>query len=150
MIIGIDPGKTGGIVLLKENTIIDYTKMPDNIYDISNIFTKHKNAQLYVAIEKVGAMPGQGVASMFKFGYNVGVIHGILSMYKFPKEEVTPLKWKKYFNIPGKKANPSLCKEKTIEIARNYIPMMRNIPYHSGIYDAALIALYVQQRKDNK
>jgi crossover junction endodeoxyribonuclease RuvC len=46
-------------------------------------------------VEKVGAMPGQGVTSMFNFG---GAFHGIqavLACSEVPYELVTPQAWKK-------------------------------------------------------
>ena len=35
-------------------------------------------------IEKVGAMPGQGVSSMFQFGRSVGMVEGVLAALQIP------------------------------------------------------------------
>ena len=47
----------------------------------------------HVWIEKVGAMPGQGVSSMFQFGRSVGTIEGIIAALRLPISYVTPQKW---------------------------------------------------------
>lgn len=51
--------------------------------------------EVHAFIEKVGAMPGQGVTSMFSFGYGFGVWMGILAALKIPHTLVTPQAWKK-------------------------------------------------------
>jgi crossover junction endodeoxyribonuclease RuvC len=45
-------------------------------------------------IEKVGAMPKQGVASTFKFGQGYGSLLGICAALAIPVELVTPQRWK--------------------------------------------------------
>jgi crossover junction endodeoxyribonuclease RuvC len=51
--------------------------------------------RLLVVIEKVGAMPKQGVASVFTFGYGFGVWIGALAALEIPYQLVTPQAWKK-------------------------------------------------------
>lgn len=46
-------------------------------------------------LERVGARPGQGVTSMFKFGENFGFIQGLLTACSIPYGLVTPQKWKR-------------------------------------------------------
>ena len=53
-------------------------------------------------VEKVGAMTGQGVSSMFNFGMGYGVIQGALAAMGIPLHLVTPQKWKKEFSLTGK------------------------------------------------
>ena len=47
-----------------------------------------------VVVEKVNAMPGQGVTSMFNFGQTFGAIKGICAALGLPIFFVTPSKWK--------------------------------------------------------
>ena len=54
---------------------------------------------LKVIIEKVSAMPGQGVTSMFNFGQSFGILKGICSAMQLPLYYVRPAKWKKYFGL---------------------------------------------------
>lgn len=62
-------------------------------------------------LERVNAMPGQGVTSMFKFGENFGFIQGLLTAYAIPYELVLPRKWKKEFQITGdKNTSIEVCK----------------------------------------
>ncbi|MEK6833405.1 MAG: hypothetical protein AABY32_05135, partial [Nanoarchaeota archaeon] len=47
------------------------------------------------ALEKVHAMPKQGVSSMFSFGFSTGQACGVLAALKIPIIRPTPQKWKK-------------------------------------------------------
>ena len=49
----------------------------------------------HVFLEKVSAMPGQGVTGMFRFGQNLGQWQGLLSGLQLPYTMVTPQAWKK-------------------------------------------------------
>lgn len=46
-------------------------------------------------IEQVGAMPGQGVTSMFSFGENFGWWQGLLNGLGVPFQRVRPQEWQK-------------------------------------------------------
>jgi crossover junction endodeoxyribonuclease RuvC len=50
-------------------------------------------------VEQVGAMPGQGTSSMFRFGMGCGLIRGVLAGAGVPIISVTPAKWKKHFSL---------------------------------------------------
>ena len=52
-------------------------------------------------VERVASMPKQGVASTFKFGMAVGIIHGVLLGGRVPLHLVTPGVWKKHFKLTG-------------------------------------------------
>ena len=98
IIAGIDPGKTGGIALV--DTLISGSEqacpMPITGKEIDGhtIAGLLANADL-VVLEKVASRPGQGVASMFKFGMVYGIIQGICLGGAIPYELVTPQHWKK-------------------------------------------------------
>ena len=79
MIIGIDPGKSGGVAILDGKTIIDKIRMPTirhgkrDLVDVMRLNQRFGSHRVdAVIIEQVGAMPGQGVSSMFNFGRHVG------------------------------------------------------------------------------
>jgi len=61
--------------------------------DLAGIFTQHDPR--HVIVEKVSAMPGQGVTSMFSFGRSLGIIEGIIAAYNIPVTYVTPGVWTK-------------------------------------------------------
>lgn len=68
--------------------------MPKTERDTWNIFTSLGNTD-FAYIEKVAAMPGQGVVSMFSFGRNYGFLRACLIASGIPFEDVTPLKWQR-------------------------------------------------------
>ena len=70
--------------------------------------------EISVIIERVSAMPGQGVTSMFNFGQSFGVIKGIFSTLEIPIYFVRPAKWKKHFNLIGSEKDAS--RTKAIEL----------------------------------
>lgn len=64
-------------------------------------FLKNSGPKLIV-IEKVHAMPGQGVSSMFTFGVSFGTVVGIATCCNARLLLVAPAAWKKKFNLIGK------------------------------------------------
>ena len=129
-VIGIDPGITGAICFLNNGDVIDVIDMPNmtdgkknkkqvNASQIFNEINERikniKNSEkVYVVIEQVSAMPGQGVTSMFNFGQSFGVLKGICASMKLPMYLVRPTKWKKYFNLI--KTEKEASRTKVIEI----------------------------------
>lgn len=92
-IIGIDPGKSGGIAVIKDGQAWA-DKMPETEKDLWDYF----DSLLYdgfAFIEKVHAMPKQGVTSTFSFGQNFGMLIMALTAASIPFELVTPQKWQK-------------------------------------------------------
>lgn len=95
-------------------------------------------------VEKVGAMPGQGVVSMFKFGENFGMIQGILQAFGIPYELVTPQKWKKEFGVTADKNT-------SIEVCKRLFPDVnlkrteRCKKEHDGMAEALLMAEYARR-----
>ncbi len=121
MIIGIDPGVSGAIVILDNGYPIDWALMPT--HQVGN----HKRVDPVklltfldidvpienIYIEQVGAMPGQGVTSMFSFGHSVGTVVGVVASLCHEPIFVTPQKWKKSADLIGKGKDSSriLCKK---------------------------------------
>lgn len=96
--IGIDPGKKGSFGAIGEVGI--YVKPWDNVFFIEYCRDIYRAGTKAVAcVEKVGAMPGQGVTSMFNFGKSAGFIEGVLQAYGIPYQLITPQKWKKEFSL---------------------------------------------------
>src|ERR1035437_7770475 len=104
--IGIDPGKGGAIGCLYDNKIAHaHTPLAGKEYDIAKMVDLVKGANkvpvfagsedLFCVIEKVHAMPGQGVVSMFTFGYGFGLWVGIVASLRIPYILVAPQTWKK-------------------------------------------------------
>lgn len=98
-----------------------------------------------VIIEKVGAMPGQGVTSMFSFGYGCGVIEGVVACLRVPYEFVTPQAWMKVV-LAGMtkgeyKASPLYCQRRFPN--QNWMATARSKKMHDGMTDSACIAMYL-------
>ena len=99
--LGIDPGKTGGLCIIDlTGNICNAMPMPINgkELDIARVlgFIKTQNTEnMIAAIERVSAMPGQGVSSMFTFGFGVGTLHGIIRTLGIPLYNPTPQAWQK-------------------------------------------------------
>ena len=109
-IIGIDPGLSGGIAILKNNKIEDMFDMPVmsegkknkrqlNSAQLVNLLKSSIDEETIVVVEQVNAMPGQGVTSMFNFGQTFGAIKGICAALGLPIFFVRPAKWKKHFEL---------------------------------------------------
>ena len=73
--IGVDPGGSGAAVIInREGQILDEIRFtaatPHDIADWFREWTEDEDAQ--AILEKVHAMPKQGVSSTFKFGQSFG------------------------------------------------------------------------------
>lgn len=92
-------------------------------------------------VEKVGAMPGQGVTSMFHFGKSAGYIEGVLKAKNIPFELVSPQKWKKKYELHSdKEQSIAKCKELFPDI--NLLRTPRCKKESDGMAEALLIANY--------
>ncbi|HBZ1831700.1 TPA: crossover junction endodeoxyribonuclease RuvC [Salmonella enterica subsp. enterica serovar Minnesota] len=108
-VLGIDPGCSGSLVLITEQGgYIDHLAMPTikvgtksrvNGAAVAAWIRQYGISHAY--LEQVGAMPGQGTASMFTFGHAAGVAEGILQGLNIPYTLVTPQAWKKSAGLIG-------------------------------------------------
>jgi crossover junction endodeoxyribonuclease RuvC len=153
--IGIDPGKSGGIAIIDNMTDeifvtpmiiagkdIDIPAVVDWIIHNSGF----PDGKTIACIEKVHAMPGQGVTSMFKFGFVTGVMHGIISTLAIPLYLVTPQAWKKKILIgtaKDKDAAIDYCRRVYPDV--NLLATERSRKSHDGMADALCIARYAQE-----
>ncbi|WP_296262477.1 crossover junction endodeoxyribonuclease RuvC [uncultured Enterobacter sp.] len=146
-ILGIDPGCSGALVLVTEQGgYIDHLPMPT-----IKVGTKSRVNGAAVAawvrqygithayLEQVGAMPGQGTASMFTFGHAAGVAEGILQGLNIPYTLVTPQAWKKSAGLIG--SDKDAARSRAIQL----YPELRALDAKAkgqAIADALLIARY--------
>lgn len=145
--IGIDPGKTGAIAVMDDDGILCLEQFNvDKYVDVLSYVVQSTSAKdIKVCLEKVGAMPGQGVVSMFNFGHNLGVIEGILSALRIPYQLVPPQTWKKEFSLTGDKA-------KSVEVCKKLFPWVdlratdRSRKPSDGLAEALLMAEYARRR----
>jgi len=117
VIAGIDPGLTGAIAVLDDDGLVLFD-LP--VYRVATSTSKARtrgeldmgklhsflaeSAPMidHVFIERVSAHPGQGVTSMFRFGYACGAIHMAVTAIELPCTFVTPQAWQKTQGVgPG-------------------------------------------------
>lgn len=146
--IGIDPGKSGALAVMyidENNEPIRYKVIPFDAAEYRDILATCVDSRVVCCVEKVGAMPGQGVVSMFNFGHNLGLIEGLLQAYKIPYQLVPPQKWKKEFSLSGdKQASIDVCKKLFPHI--NLLPTPRCRKENDGMAEALLMAEYARRR----
>ena len=161
LIIGIDPGISGSICFFEDGKILDVLEMPTmtdgkknkkqvngaQIYnEISTKIRAIEKQNLRVIIEQVSAMPGQGVTSMFNFGQSFGVLKGIFSAMQIPMDFVSPVKWKRYYNLINTHKDSS--RTKAIEFFP-YISSKLSRKKDANKADAILIASFYYQNQKN-
>ena len=148
-IIGIDPGKSGGIATI--STIIDDTnymalKTPNStgaMVEIVRVIKKNPISPVCY-IENVHAFPTDARSSAFKFGVNYGIWQGILSSFGINMILVSPMKWQKHFGKMPKEKRERKNKLKAIASKRTGIKATLNTA------DAILIALYGYEQAESE
>ena len=151
--IGVDPGKKGGFAIIEQGTSGQQTVQ---VYPWDDSEFVHKmrmlaedddirNAGIIAAVEKVGAMHGQGVTSMFSFGRSLGFIEGVLSGCWISYQLVPPNVWKKSFSLIGKD------KQASIETCKRLFPGISLLPSDKcrkdsdGMAESTLLAEYARR-----
>ena len=149
---GVDPGLSGAIAVIYETNAIQIFPMPiaGKEIDVGGIIgylkiIKINNCVAY--IEKVSSRPGQGVVSVFKFGFVTGILHGVFRTLGIPLYTVTPQAWKKEILAGTDKS-----KQASIDyILRAYPDIKlfrteRSRTYDHNMADALCIAEYAKRK----
>ena len=114
MFVGIDPGAKGSLCALdpgrKNITCLSTVQAPHLIYDWLNALSPIR----MIAIENVHAIYGTSAGSNFKFGYNVGMLHGIVGSTRIGMDTVQPKIWQKQTGILFKKGMTVAQKKKVV------------------------------------
>ena len=149
-IIGIDPGKSGGICLITDNKMWS-EKCPDNPLSMSSLFKDMIHlvppSPIMVFLEKVWARPSDGRVSVFTFAQNYGQWEGIISSAGIEAEYVIPATWMKHCQVP-KALSKQERKNHIKHLAKELIYRNEYIPYNwKGVptlatADAIMIAKY--------
>ena len=148
---GIDPGAAGGVAVIDEHGVLLRAKAFDKMEDctIADVIRSLCDMRL-VSLEKVSAMPKQGVASSFKFGVNYGYIQGVLDSIGAKYILVRPQEWQKAIlkglNRGDKNITKDYCRRKFGIDAIKATP--RSTTPHSGICDAICLAEYSRMKSE--
>ena len=144
LFLGIDPGKKGGIAFIDNRTGEIGTK-PFGSSALIELLEEARYYESVCCLEKVGAMPGQGVVSMFNFGQNVGYIKGMLEAFCIPYQEISPQRWKKEFGLSSdKEASAEVCRKLFPNI--NLLATPKCKKPHDGMAEALLMAEYARRK----
>lgn len=156
LIIAFDPGINGAVAMGTQHQVIAAYVLPKAgkeldiqllSADISNFLSAYPGANPIGIIEKVGAMPGQGVTSMFSFGKVYGMLQGLLAGYHIPIHLVTPQSWKKVVlagTSKDKDAAIAYCRRVYPQIDLKASPRCRKA--HDGIADAICLWEYAKEK----
>ena len=138
--IGIDPGKDGALAMISDVGAASVVPYDPDVYK-ATLYVSREQAR--AVLEHVGAMPGQGVTSMFSFGENFGYIKGLLEAYQIPYELVRPQRWKKAFGISGKNQSVEVCKRLFPGVSLRRTERCKKD--HDGMAEALLMAEYARR-----
>ena|SRR3990167_10923395 len=106
MKIAIDPGWSGGLAVQFNNGKTEAIACPETQADMILFIRDYAASEekKSAVIEKVHAMPGQGVSSTWKFAVNYATWQSALIAFHIPFVEVSPQSWQKIFgNLPKEK-----------------------------------------------
>lgn len=120
LVVGIDPGLSGALALIGPAGLLAVADMPVvakgkgagrvknevNPAALAQLLREWVNGhadEVLVVVERVSAMPGQGVAGVFSLGDTLGAIRGVVAARGYPVAWVTPHAWKKHYGLPADK-----------------------------------------------
>src|SRR4030095_8120640 len=98
---------SGGMAILtREGEIVGVWPMPETEHEIVELIAEFSPRIAIVALERVGVMPGQGIASTAKFMRSYGFLRGVLAALLIRREDVRPQVWQQALGCltGGKKA----------------------------------------------
>lgn len=152
--IGIDPGLNGAIAVINDTGSLHILDMPTmtvernnkskrqvSATELANIFANLNSNDIHVYVEKVSAMAGQGVTSVFSFGRSFGMIEGILAANRLPVTFVAPATWVK---AVGRGQGKDASRARAMELFPQNQADFKRVK-DDGRADAALIAYWGQK-----
>lgn len=102
--LGIDPGATGGVCLLRESKVLVLESMPDSKVDLLTLVGQCGGSEgtVFCYLEKVSGYIGNAHpgSTMFKFGQGYGRVEMALVASGIPFETIPPHKWQKALGVP--------------------------------------------------
>ena len=145
MIIGIDPGFTGAIAVVKESGTFEIHDMPTttrggktvlNIHRILYILKRvHQHTRIF--LERAQAMPKQGVVGVFRYAESYGMLQGLIVSQYMTYVTVPPQAWKKRMGLIKKS------KEESVELAKELFPEFKpTLKKHHNQAEALLLAYW--------
>lgn len=155
-ILGVDPGKTGGLIIISAESGRILNQMPniESPLDVYH-FIKPYCGVLFAYVEKAQAMPKNGAVSMFNYGQGFGEILGVLTALEVPFELVPPATWTRSMlaGVPtsyqGKKRAALAVQRLYPSTCNQLYASHRSRKLHEGLVDALLLAEYGRRRQQS-
>jgi len=146
-ILGVDPGKSGGIAVCKRGLIVEFHKYPKTIRDLYYILheiTNNWSGQIIAYLEQVHAFPTDARSSAFKFGTNYGIWKGLLLGLQIDYKLVAPQTWMKSLGLSkDKKERKNQLKEMAQRVVnKQFESELKNKRVTLHTSDAILISIY--------
>lgn len=145
IVLGIDPGIIGGWAIVDNGKLISAGELPVAGEGAQRMVSAPLLRSVLAfrpdqaVVERVAAMPGQGVSSMFRFGRAVGIVEGVIGGASIPVLHVQPAVWKRHFGLgPDKEA----ARQRAIETWPEMADLLFSRKKDHGAAEAALIALW--------
>lgn len=157
MIIGIDPGQTGAIAILRNGSEVEIFDYPGDERALQEIVRKISVPTVAI-LEYQQSMPMQGVSSTFALGVNYGIWLATLAARGWPVRIVRPAVWKKCLGYPAKVLGQAAAKRKqeskaySLTLARRLYPAAAKYLARAKDHnraEALLIAHYGKGEDDN-
>lgn len=149
-ILGIDPGLSGALALLGpefrvydmptlEHRVAKTKKRTLDAHALASLLEVLRGQVEFAIIERVGAMPGQGVTSCFSFGWTAGSIYQACCSAGIQVQRVVPVVWKRKFGLigQGKDASRAEASRRLPQHAHHWVRAKDD-----GRAEAALLAIY--------
>lgn len=160
-VVGIDPGLSGALAVLdggRMPTVVDAVDMPvfsekkpgggvrrtlDCLALVEFLRRATDGGAEACVLERVAAMPRQGVSSTFRFGEAFGAAQAAVAAAGLPLVLVTPAEWKRAFRLSGDK-------EASRKVASQLMPSgsgFWRLKKQDGRAEAALMALWWMRKE---
>jgi crossover junction endodeoxyribonuclease RuvC len=147
--LGIDIGLDGAIALIENGDLLEVHDMPTVTLERNNKSKRMVNAAELARLirqaapgcaylERLNAMPGQGVTSMFSMGQSLGVVLGILAALDIPTTTIPPRTWQRALDVPQGKDGS---RYRAAQLFPAHAELFKRVK-DNGRSDATLIAAY--------
>lgn len=151
--LGVDPGLSGALAFYDPNTndliIHDMPthqitrngkiKRQLDLYQLGILIDSMANVTHSAIVEQVGALPGQGVTSMFSFGFSAGAAQAAIAAHLIPMTLVTPANWKRVMGL--KTASKDASRLRASQLLPKHAHQWSRIK-DDGRAEASLLAIY--------
>jgi len=156
LVCGLDPGTEGAYALVDGDGIVLVDDLPVHqlrqgrgmklraeldLHAVRLVLRKHRIEHVF--LERVAARPGQGVVSIFRFGYAAGALYGLIVGLGLPVTRVLPQAWQRHHGI---NASPDAARQRAVQLYPAAAPRLA-LKRDAHRADALLIADYGLRRQ---